>query len=372
MDKQTVTFVMFNLDSLFNNGKIRLCDINGIKHASILDIINGVCDGQAKSKWFRLKQDHPDMVEKTYTYKFQGSVGTPVASSELLVQIIFMLPGKQAASFRKSGVQSLLKVLNPDQEFIDHLKNRYDAQSIGQPVGSFLIDSDKVVTLAALTHFYVRVRLPAEYLKKDLPNIKQMTTGIIKIGITYSIQDRNASYLKDPDNGYMPFSFPCNTRAEAEVLEAIIKIDFQDIKVLNSREYIDSARLAEILGVTPFSVESYDDYMRLARELFMYMVRRIKATWPDRYPPSSYGYIYNIIENTRASLEQPPPLEVELIYPCREISDKIATDMGLVLPDTNTNTGFLLRKTNIINKYHAIVINGSHISWKLVTPPRRC
>ena len=142
---KTVLQQVFDLGEELNN--IRLCDIDGIEHASILDIIDGVVGKQAESMWSKLESDHPDMVKKTNKFAFpgQGSFSTPVANAEVLLQIIFMLHGKKAAAIRKSGAQSFLKVLNPDQAFIDEMKNMYEAQSVGQPTGSFLINSDKVV-----------------------------------------------------------------------------------------------------------------------------------------------------------------------------------------------------------------------------------
>ena len=140
--------------------------------------------------------------------------------------------------------------------------------------------------------FYVRIRLPSDYVK-PVTNIKQLTLNIIKFGVAYSVYDRHRGYMRDPDNGYMAFSFTCCSRQEADIVESFIKYEFASLTVLNSREYLDARRLAEALGV-PYTT-GYAEYVSVARALFVRMVERVKLNFPEKYA-NIYGTIYSIEE----------------------------------------------------------------------------
>jgi len=335
----TTAQAVFELGGEFNRAGFRLCELNGVKHASVLDVISAFSrDGcQARVVWKRIKDEGKFRYNAT---RFAGQkTATPIADAENLLQIICKLDGPKADEFRRAGAQAFLSVLDPTREFMDELTERREALTDGQDMSSFMVDgTDKEMRLASRvynqTSLYVRVRLPEGCLRTNLQNPKQLTLATIKFGIAYSLQARNAEYMKDPDNAYMMYSFNCLNRTEAEIVENILKHDFRDMTVLGSREYVDSVRLARALEMTDYAADSYTDYAKLAEKLFAYMVMVIKRIWPKKY--AAWGFLYNVVENVLQpdAASTSSRLGVELSYPCQEITVELAAQMGMTSVET--------------------------------------
>ena len=300
------TQAIFNIGEEFNNTSFRLCEIDGVKHKSILDIItafgNEGC--QARVIWKRMK-DNPDNVYRYSMHYFPGEKSaTPVADEETLLQIICKLDSPKAEPVRLAIAQSLLAIWNPMEEFISELKERRLVQN-----------SDKE------TWLYVCARLPDSCLRKDLYNAKELTLETIKMGITNWLGEHNT------DNGYMMFSFQCFHNTEAEIVEGIIKENFYDFSVFDSHGYCSSVRLANALEMSDYIADDYVNYIKLAEKLFVYMVQVVKRCWPKKYL-TNFGFKYNVVENVIpcGSLSS---IGVELSYPCQEISRALASQMGM-------------------------------------------
>lgn len=127
--------------------------------------------------------------------------------------------------------------------------------------------------------FYVRILVPSAF-RRALENPKQLTLRILKFGIAEVISSRDSGYVYD--NGYMAFSFQCDRRIDAIIVENIIKAEYSDITVLNSLEYVDAVDLAKRLDYE-YDETSYDSYVALARKLFVHMVETIKVVFPTKY-----------------------------------------------------------------------------------------
>lgn len=336
---------IFTLGREFNSHGIRLCEIDGVKYASVLDVITAVTDNQNTSRvvWHRLKHDRVELASGCSTFTFSGNRGapTPIADASTMLGIIFVLPGQKANDFRVGAASALLNVLAPDQDFIDSLQERHDMQADGitdEDTTSFLVRRDqRVVRIAPRcyndTYMYVRIRLPDDYIR-DIAITKQLSMSIIKFGIAYVIHDRHSTYPED--NGFMVFSYTLNSRKEAKIIEDVLKLEFETITAYDSREYIDTSRLSDMLGFAGFSEDSYESYVELSRRLFAHMVRLIKALWP-RYS-DSHGFMYSIKESiprsvqttisATGSLERPS--EVEVSFPRTIITPDMAKEMDLL------------------------------------------
>lgn len=341
----TTSQALFELDIEFNRASIRLCEINGVSHASVLDVIRVMTEqgDQARMVWKRLKEEHVEIEPCCNQTRFPGVVGgaSPVADARTMLKIICCLRGKKAAKFRHSSAQTLLATLNPTCEYIQELIDRNADLANGQPGSSrsFLVDGNKEVTLASRIHnhtyMYVRMRLPQCLLRQNLTNPKQLTLNVLKFGVAFSLQDRNNEYMRDPDNGFMYYSFLCQDRTLAELVESHLKYDFKDLTVLSSREYVDAPRLASRLQMTEYSPDSYDHYTALAERLFVYMVRCVKRNWPSKYQ-THFGYkcglVENCVERTDGMCPGESRLKVELSYPSVEVTHDMAVEMGIVVP----------------------------------------
>jgi hypothetical protein len=177
-------------------------------------------------------------------------------------------------------------------------------------------------SLNQLTSFYVRILLPSVYASANLTSAKQFTLEVIKFGIATSLAKRHQGY--GPDNGYMAFSFECKNRHEARIVEDILKYEFISITTLGGLEYIDSAKLATVLGVE-YIVGDYASYASLSKALFVYMVRRVKALWPYT---GEYGNIHTVIHDTDIT---------KYTFVTSKITTRMAIDLGIVIQPKTTS-----------------------------------
>jgi hypothetical protein len=135
--------------------------------------------------------------------------------------------------------------------------------------------------------FYVRIRVPCDTLATT-SHPKQLTMDNVKFGIANCLTSRDYGYMDD--NGYMAFSFECTSRYEASIVEMIMRNEFADLTVMNSFEYLDVRGLAERLG-HEYVHGSYENYVELARKLFVHMVETAKLIFPNKYL-GKYGFVH--------------------------------------------------------------------------------
>ncbi|KAJ3213692.1 hypothetical protein HK099_007231, partial [Clydaea vesicula] len=289
---------IFHLNNDLNNKKIRICDINETKYASVYDAIEGITGVKNSREVFtNLKVSHPHFLSEIKSFKFGGAgqKETPVAEKAILLEMISLLSGKKAANFRQSGVHALLNVLEPTQKFIETLKDRrYSILDNRESTDLLIPEKNIVVTkLCEETYLYIRIRFPDEYLK-TITSKKSLSDQIIKFGITYNLRNR---YKKEEnDNGYMIYSYQMHSRREAKIVEDILKLKLKDLTVFNSKEYINTIKLAEFLKVKPFNEQSYEEYLHLAKIFFGFMVSHIKRIFNEEYYSKIYGFTYELVE----------------------------------------------------------------------------
>lgn len=123
------------------------------------------------------------------------------------------------------------------------------------------------------TTLYVCVCPPQECVK------------VIKIGIAHSLEE--VAY----DGGIIVYSFSFHTREEAEFIEDLIKIDFQNAFVCGCLDALGAAKILNIPDVDPMN--NYSDYVQIAKSLFAYLVNRVKTIWHTKYQGFN-GFCYDI------------------------------------------------------------------------------
>jgi len=97
-------------------GVFRLCEINGVKYGSIIDVIAAFDAFHARVIWNKMRY----ITKHMYTQFAFEETTSPVADAETLMRIIYTLKGKNVEEFRIARVQSIL----PPFEFIsDFIKN---------------------------------------------------------------------------------------------------------------------------------------------------------------------------------------------------------------------------------------------------------
>jgi hypothetical protein len=146
--------------------------------------------------------------------------------------------------------------------------------------------------------FYVRLRVPDDVVR-EVDNPKELTKDILKFGISCDVDERDIQYIykeRDPDNGYMAYSFDCTSRKEASIVEKIMKVQFEDVTVLNAWEYVDVAGVAKKLGHS-YVAGSYEDYADIGRMLFVHMVETAKLVFPGKFL-GKFGTMYSVSRGT--------------------------------------------------------------------------
>lgn len=332
--------------------------VDGEKLVSAVDVISVVlnCTQDAGRKAFkRLQQKVQEagnvdfLSNKTIMHRFDGQCGrsSPAVDIQTMLRIIQALPGPAAERFRKGGTTALFKCLQPDQEFVDFISDRHDAIKLTEQdlehSRMLVHKEDKEVIFPSRvydeTFVYVRVRLPHEYLASNSTNRKKLTACIIKFGITYNLQERNAKYIEsDMDDGFVIYSFKCSSRSDAKLIETILKSLFCDMRVLDSYEYVDARQVADFLGVavTPTASDAptndlaYQEYLDVATKLACYIVRTAHHLWHKRYD-GLFGCIYTVAETpVDVCASASSPLKVRLSFPCTTLTADIAQEMGML------------------------------------------
>jgi hypothetical protein len=100
------------------------------KRGSVLDVVQLVtkCSQVSASRVFqRLSEHHPDLLASRVHFKFpgQGQRPTPVATVMTLCEIAWLLPGKNAAVFRREGASTLCRALGGDLTLIEEIRARH-------------------------------------------------------------------------------------------------------------------------------------------------------------------------------------------------------------------------------------------------------
>jgi hypothetical protein len=318
-------------------------EIDGVRYVSVIKLIECAGDGQGRSKWHYIKAKFPELESQVKYHKFagRGPFETPVVDAKNALEILMVLTGRKAVALRYAAADVLLKSLNPTQE---HISDLFEQQRVvrqcSQPT-FFHVAPSQICDYRQQfpdTDLYVRVQLPPDYTDPACRSGKQLTTNVIKFGITNCIRNRTAAYQREHDNGYMMYRFSCDCRKHASIVESMLREDLAHATVYNSFEYVDCAMLAEYLD-TDFVNESYEFYIRLASKLFAYMVRRVRFLWPKKYV-QHFGYAYEVKEiPCLSSCDEADVVvdknngKVQLAFPRKEITAEMALDLDLCDPD---------------------------------------
>jgi hypothetical protein len=362
--------------------KPRVAQINGEQIISILDVLKLVGtppNGKVPSKatvsaaWSRLQDKHPAMKASCINHQFSGpgARGTPAGNKSLILDIILMLPGEAAETFRKSAIYALLKTLDPDEDFVDEISTRMQLVRDGELCESLfdavLIDTPEKRVLMSTrafkeTNIYVRVRLPSQYCVEQ--HTKTLTLDVIKFGITFDKNGRHLQYGND--DGFMAYAFMCKTRQHAHLVEEHLRTIYRTITMYDSHEYINTAMLAADLEVE-YERGSYDSYIGVAQALFVRIVEILQFLHPRLYC-GKYGSATSTVE-TRANkssrvLMNPishDQMDVDLEYDCEQITPAVAREMGFKVPEVSAPVPTTASSNTIIPLSHTALSNATRV-----------
>lgn len=112
------------------------------KQGSVYDVIQLVTQGDPRYSarvLARLNEHHPDLHPKWMKLKINGKGReTPVADAATLVEIAWHCPGKEAASFKRKGAETVCRMLGGDLTLVDEIQRRH-TQVAGTAEEQFLL-----------------------------------------------------------------------------------------------------------------------------------------------------------------------------------------------------------------------------------------
>ena len=305
---------------------IRSCCIDDQKYIAIYDVFNkiaGISDNDVRT-WTSLQEKHSELRNEHKHHTFSGTNRTtPVATVRTIFKIMSLLTGERATEFNLMAADAAYRLLHANKEFMDDFWRQYQEH----PPSGYRITGAKVIRDNRQddpTSIYLRLLKPPEYSTPELAHEKKLAMNNMKPGITFDVRERDRRYGND--NGFMAYSFPLDTRAEAQLIEDYIKNVFGKI-MLFGQEYIDTERLASMWN-TPFSIDSYDSYIKLGEKLFVFIVQHIRDVWPQKYQ-DVYGYSYMHHEDPGLSVAGSSRQHAELEQPRTMLTRELATRMGI-------------------------------------------
>ena len=96
------------------------------QRVSVYDVIRavtGLTNNNCANVWKRLQENHPEASTGCRSYRFRGrgQQETPAADARTICEIIMLLPGTAAASFRKKTAAILVRYLGGDDALVDEI-----------------------------------------------------------------------------------------------------------------------------------------------------------------------------------------------------------------------------------------------------------
>lgn len=87
-------------------------------------------DRNPQNVWKRLGETYPEVIVKCQNFQFagQGQISTPVATFEVFLEILIILPGENATTVRTKAVKTLVRAMRGDltviEEILDRIQDR--------------------------------------------------------------------------------------------------------------------------------------------------------------------------------------------------------------------------------------------------------
>jgi hypothetical protein len=295
----------------FENAEVRSILINETPHYNVYDFLRNIESSSENSRkiWSRLKEKQELIANAAQSHAFVSGRPSPIVPLKTLVEIMWaigFLTTKRKPKTKKH-VKKSHEARRDMREEVTKVKHR---ESYDQTTG------------------YIRIRMPEECVSGD-PVEKEISRGVIKFGIAYSIRERDVSYQND--NGFMAFSYNFNERWEAATTERIMRREFDDITCYNSKEYLDTTALAKRFGFDEYNADSYASYTELACRLFARMVSIAKVIWPHNYR-ENHGFVHKV--KTRVTEIDDIITKTEVSFSREPITNDRANALGLVDPIT--------------------------------------
>lgn len=173
---------------------------------SVYDLISAITHMTVKDAFMtfdRLQQRHSDVSTICGNIKFpgQGQRLTPVTDAKGMVMIINLLPGSNAAKFRSSTAEVLVRYLGGDKTLIDEINSNAEFQQSSEANGSILgvfgeavqVNNQQIVVRSSAPKFSDSdiVPSPDDERYKHIPEVAFAPNGVYIMCLGLDPQTRN-------------------------------------------------------------------------------------------------------------------------------------------------------------------------------------
>ncbi|NES66041.1 MAG: KilA-N domain-containing protein [Okeania sp. SIO2D1] len=106
------------------NGKVRFTPDGRVSVYDVIGYVTG--NSNPWQVWNRLSEEHSEVLTKCEDFQFpgKGQKLTPVATLQVFLEILVLLPGRIAASVRESAIRTLIRYMNGDPTLVDEILDR--------------------------------------------------------------------------------------------------------------------------------------------------------------------------------------------------------------------------------------------------------
>lgn len=161
----------------FDDADCRIRVDQATQQASVIDVIRMVTGAASKDAAITFRRLGGGMAARCRVAQINGrGKETPLANAQTLVEIIWVLPGKAAAEFRRNSAQYICRILGADLRLAREIEERH--QKTSQPMKDFFMSQ-------ATTPACKRSRVTIGFIELEVPNdddtaaVKQLLQGRI-------------------------------------------------------------------------------------------------------------------------------------------------------------------------------------------------
>lgn len=213
--------------------------------------------------WNELGVKFAEVVGKCDNFQFsgQGQRLTPVATLQVFLEILVLLPGRVAASIREKAVRTLIRAMNGDPTLVEEILDRIqDPQDLKQLENSIRLrrnqfydtDLQSGTISNPLTEITVEIKNGYGWAKKT----EEMTNLLVQLATHVG------EMIIDRDSPHRPYS-PTSKNLSRKIplsLRTLRNMDVLHIYYFES-SYIDDADVIDVFSSRAYPDIAYRDYL---------------------------------------------------------------------------------------------------------------
>ena len=165
----------------------------------VIKVITGLPTNGCSVYWNRLRENHPDVITSVHRFPGARQRDTDVADARAICEIVMLLPGKAAASFRQRTAGVLVRYLGGDEALVAEIAaNRLAQEGLPEshPMRIFgeAVEAGGVTNAVGACEQVLGRLLPS--LRKELTeSLKELTESLTET-LTVCIDERFAAVVE--------------------------------------------------------------------------------------------------------------------------------------------------------------------------------